>query len=379
MQTDNSIEAGILYSVGFLFLIDGLIYLIRFRVQKAFNFGALLLFYGSACINSAVLVSNLNRSVPFVLVVDHLCVTLAVVSSIFMMKSFWESDFKWKSRYLLFFIFPLIQIIFLIPFFMESPKYRTAILNDYRMNKKPMISILPVVAFASFISILFASIYIIYGFFSKFRWKSSSQKIQKKVFFSGLVIVIYNIYLPVQVFEHIFLPVNSWKEKSLEYVFYFFFGYLFFRYLQIWPYYFKYDMTFFDIKTFKIEKYFNNYISAEDIPKFTERLNHLVRREKVYLEENISLKTLAKKMDVSSHQLSAYLNQHVGQNFAEFINSKRIEDAKSILEKEDIKVIDICFDLGYNSPSVFYKEFKKVTGVSPVQWRGEQKSKPQPA
>ncbi|MDH5721689.1 MAG: helix-turn-helix domain-containing protein, partial [Spirochaetia bacterium] len=57
------------------------------------------------------------------------------------------------------------------------------------------------------------------------------------------------------------------------------------------------------------------------------------------------------------------------QTFFEFINSKRIEEAKNILTEEpDANILNICYDIGFNSPSVFYRAFKKETGMNPKEF-----------
>ena len=70
-------------------------------------------------------------------------------------------------------------------------------------------------------------------------------------------------------------------------------------------------------------------------PQFAEvcikRLKHLMEKEKIYLDENISLQSLAEKLNIPPYQLSQLLNEKIKQSFSDFINTYRIEEAKEIL------------------------------------------------
>jgi ligand-binding sensor domain-containing protein/AraC-like DNA-binding protein len=111
-------------------------------------------------------------------------------------------------------------------------------------------------------------------------------------------------------------------------------------------------------------------------PLFAEvcikRLNYLVENEKIYLGENISLQSLAEKLNIQPYQLSQLLNEKMDQSFSDFINYHRIQEAKKILtgpggaEKKNTAV---AFDVGFNSMTAFYKAFKKFTGMTPNQYK----------
>ena len=111
-------------------------------------------------------------------------------------------------------------------------------------------------------------------------------------------------------------------------------------------------------------------------PQFAEvcikRLNYLVENEKIYLDENISLQSLAEKLNIQPYQLSQLLNEKMNQNFSDFINSYRIEEAKKILTGPggaEKKNTTVALDVGFNSMTAFYKAFKKFTGMTPNQYK----------
>ena len=79
---------------------------------------------------------------------------------------------------------------------------------------------------------------------------------------------------------------------------------------------------------------------------------------------------IGSKLDLSIHEISELLNHHMQTNFNQFINGFRIDKAKSILlDSPDMTVLDIGFDVGFNSKSSFNSIFKKTTGLTPSQFR----------
>jgi AraC-like DNA-binding protein len=105
-----------------------------------------------------------------------------------------------------------------------------------------------------------------------------------------------------------------------------------------------------------------------------KKLDYLVENEKIYLDENISLQSLAGKLNIPSYQLSQLLNEKMNQSFPDFINSYRIEEAKEILTGpvgDEKKNVTVAFDVGFNSVAAFYRAFKKFTGMTPQQYKKE--------
>jgi ligand-binding sensor domain-containing protein/AraC-like DNA-binding protein len=105
-----------------------------------------------------------------------------------------------------------------------------------------------------------------------------------------------------------------------------------------------------------------------------KKLDYLVENEKIYLDENISLQSLAGKLNIPPYQLSQLLNEKLNKSFPDFINSYRIDEAKEILtypEGEEKKNVTVAFDVGFNSVAAFYRAFKKFTGMTPQQYKKE--------
>jgi len=73
--------------------------------------------------------------------------------------------------------------------------------------------------------------------------------------------------------------------------------------------------------------------------------------------------------------VSETLNKHLGVNFFEFVNRRRIEDACTLLRASEASALTIAYEVGFNSRSTFHAAFKKYVGASPHAFR---KQSPQP-
>jgi len=107
-------------------------------------------------------------------------------------------------------------------------------------------------------------------------------------------------------------------------------------------------------------------------PDLIKRLESYMTYEKPFLESNINLEILAKRLSLPERTLSRIVNQHFKQNFVEFTNRYRIMEAKKLLvaqEYKDKSILTIMADAGFNSKSTFNSTFKQQVGMTPSQFR----------
>ncbi|MBB3121754.1 AraC family transcriptional regulator [Pseudoduganella violacea] len=112
-------------------------------------------------------------------------------------------------------------------------------------------------------------------------------------------------------------------------------------------------------------------IDEEQLKTVFRRWETLVNSENLHkLEFGITLAQAAKKLGVPARQLSSAINQVYGQSFSVYLNDRRIEEARQLLlATPEMPVIAVMQEAGFSSKSHFNKEFLRVTGMSPSQFR----------
>ena len=113
-------------------------------------------------------------------------------------------------------------------------------------------------------------------------------------------------------------------------------------------------------------------LSADQLLLYKEKLDHLMKSEKVFLNCELGLPQLAKMLAISSHQLSFLINKGYDKNFFQLINHFRVEEAKKLLISDTyntLSVVGIAFESGFKSKTTFNTTFKKITGMSPTEFR----------
>lgn len=119
-------------------------------------------------------------------------------------------------------------------------------------------------------------------------------------------------------------------------------------------------------------KYMGSKLSLTDKNNIAEKLNRHLDTYKYYLIPNLTIDKLAQKLDVQTKYLSQVINENFKQNFCDYINSYRIEDAKKQLkdpEQQHKTILEICYAIGFNSKSAFNNVFKKQTGLTPTAFK----------
>ena len=122
------------------------------------------------------------------------------------------------------------------------------------------------------------------------------------------------------------------------------------------------------------------YTFQDNIEIFTDSLSlmpdksgRIVKSAAEYISrhfsEDISLAVIADELHVNTSYLSTLFRQVTGITFKEYLNRVRVEEAARLLSNTDYSVMEIAVACGYRDQSYFTKVFKKMTGLTPKQYR----------
>jgi len=103
-----------------------------------------------------------------------------------------------------------------------------------------------------------------------------------------------------------------------------------------------------------------------------QKLKGYMKETSPYLDPSLSIDSLANQLNIATKELSVLINHTMGLHFFDFVNEYRINYAKNILtdkSQQDLTILEILYDSGFNSKSSFNTEFKKRTGETPTQYR----------
>jgi len=108
--------------------------------------------------------------------------------------------------------------------------------------------------------------------------------------------------------------------------------------------------------------------SAEDAQRCA-RLEDILHARSLYLNPDLTLDLLARKTGIPARQISRAVNATRGCNVSQWINGFRIAHAQSLLRQTDAPVTRVMLESGFNTKSNFNREFGRMVGMSPVDYR----------
>lgn len=119
-------------------------------------------------------------------------------------------------------------------------------------------------------------------------------------------------------------------------------------------------------------KYAASRLTHSDCEEIIQKLVECMDKEKPYLTPSLSIDDLAGKINVLPKHLSQAIHVCLNQSFYDLINSRRIEEVKKLIHEDksqNLTLIAIAYDAGFNSKSVFNEAFKKHAGMTPKEFK----------
>lgn len=111
---------------------------------------------------------------------------------------------------------------------------------------------------------------------------------------------------------------------------------------------------------------------SEELKEIALRIENLMSNQKLYLEEGLSVKEVAEKLEVQAYLVSQAINNCLGKTFFDLVNGYRVEEAKKMILDDGLNhlsMIGIAFEAGFSSKTAFNTAFKKHAGMTPSEYK----------
>ena len=109
----------------------------------------------------------------------------------------------------------------------------------------------------------------------------------------------------------------------------------------------------------------------EKLGSYVPILKAYMEKNKPYIDGNLSIDSLAEQLNLKRQDLSEIINFHLKTNFFNFIKEYRVNHMIELMKNDNsdnIKLLYLAFDSGFNSKSAFNRAFKEVTGKTPSEY-----------
>ena len=122
----------------------------------------------------------------------------------------------------------------------------------------------------------------------------------------------------------------------------------------------------------KLDKYKTSHLDPQKIQTVMLKLDDLMTKEQLFLNPDLNLQDLADRLKIHYNYVSRIINEKYGLSYNDYINKLRIEEVTKRFSNPKFKdktVLEIMYETGFYSKSVFNTAFKKFTGMTPSEYR----------
>jgi AraC-like DNA-binding protein len=286
------------------------------------------------------------------------------------------SDFKLKSKYILHLLPFLIANVVLLPrFYMVDNASKI----NFIMQRQSMIEL-------QFNHILFHFQTVVYVF-AVFILLRKAKKLYLEnnagasinsynwLFqFTSVLSILYLIVIIKNIFKFSDYPyISEWIKIGILVLQLFIICWYLYKALNHPDLFRKIDSKLKLVSDMVLEE--ENSESAANEKKYNAALSKLKQymvEQKPFLNPSLTIQDVSVAIEIPVRDLSLLINHKLEQHFYDFVNTYRIEYAMDILKditKSKVTVLEILYEVGFNSKSSFNTAFKKYTGNTPTYYR----------
>ncbi len=265
---------------------------------------------------------------------------------------------KVKPYAFLHFVPMVLLTLYLLPFFLQSAEYKTAVLKREVVNTLGLIP-----SWYVYFQIVYSTVYLalIFNDFRKFtlshpRPSKSHKSLRKWI---RLLLVGGVIYLSIIILIRLFDLTTDYNHNLYE-VFSILLVLLCIK-LLTHPEWINTNVT--------ANTYQKSWLTPEKIDTYFSRIDQLMKSKKIYRREDLKLRDIATELAIPEYLISQIINQKSGQSFRNYLNTYRIQAAKEmLLNSRKYSIEGIAKDVGFNTRASFYTAFKKETNLTPSEF-----------
>ncbi|MCB1169813.1 MAG: helix-turn-helix transcriptional regulator [Leptospiraceae bacterium] len=121
------------------------------------------------------------------------------------------------------------------------------------------------------------------------------------------------------------------------------------------------------------DRYRKSLLAEDLVQTKGKEIEDYLNEDSPYLEPDFQLSDLARRLELSNVQTSQIINRFFEMSFLQLVQKKRVEQSLNLLKTRDASftILDIAMESGFNSKSAFNAAFRKITGLSPTEYRNE--------
>ena len=282
------------------------------------------------------------------------------------------SDFKWKPKYLVHLLPFLIANLALVPRFYSVNL--TAKL-DFIVNRQDMIELqFTHWLFHLQVVVYFTAVFLLLRKAKKLYLENNSGESLSSYHwlfqFTSILTVFYLVVILKNVFKFSDYPyISNWIKIGILVSQLFIICWYLYKALNNPGLFRNIDSKLKLVSDLILEE---KTIEPETLNEDLLKLKKYMTDEKPFLNPDLKIQDISKEMNVPVRELSVLINHQLGQHFYDFVNTYRIENAMEILKdssKSKVTILEILYEVGFNSKSSFNTAFKKHTGNTPTEYR----------
>tara|TARA_B100000809_G_scaffold118758_1_gene117087 strand:- start:60387 stop:61493 length:1107 start_codon:yes stop_codon:yes gene_type:complete len=258
-------------------------------------------------------------------------------------------------------------------FLIFSPRQRVEYIAKLKDNEFPLSALLCNIFFVTTQFVYFTLCSIKTKRFKKIVANTFANKNNTQIKFTSLIINLFWLLNLVLLICYAVLPTNIAEYVILPIL------YLIVCYCIIF-YGFK-EQAIFNKNSYKhylkdIKHTLNTRLSTkkEELilrQEYIGVIEEFMTTHKSYKQNDLTIHSLSRELEISQYKLSTIINQHYNQNFNTWINNYRILEAKKLLisKKDAFSLEGIAIEVGFSNRISFYRQFKKITGQTPSEYK----------